>query len=416
MKVSLPKETNTKPTKMLIPLVEDPSDYELDKNNSVSYNLRTIPPDDDSPTYKCVVRVLQGNESVRSIIKWKADAIKVAKGLNAVDLAARLPIFETLMRTGPLALFGQSMLAQATVAMEAAIAAAADPAAGAVIRAAGPAAHQLVAHCEHALNFVVSQLLPRKVLAKVKRDVRRNMRKPHDMKIRQYYQNLYRINFEEIPNLPPFNANQALTNDELVDVLLFGTPKSWQKEMDKQGFDPVDNSLDDLVTMMENIEAAEEFSPDNKTDGNKKKGSSSNNNKNKRSSNGNGEQYCMLHGKGNHATEDCIKLKAEAKRLKGNSNGDSSGKNYQKGKNKTWEKKANDAGGKAKSDLAALIKKQVKTEVKAAEKKRKSSGEAEDLGNVEIDIDLNEFNYVDGVDKMNLKSGDDDSTIDEVSV
>ena len=111
MKVSLPKETNTKPSKMLLPLVEDPSDYELDKNNSVSYNLRTIPADDDSPTYKCVVRVLAGNESVRSIIKWKADAIKVAKGLNAVDLASKLPIFETLMRTGPLALFGQSMLA-----------------------------------------------------------------------------------------------------------------------------------------------------------------------------------------------------------------------------------------------------------------------------------------------------------------
>ena len=187
--------------------------------------------------------------------------------------------------------------------------------------------------------------------------------------------------------------------------------------MDKQGFDPVDNSLDDLVAMMENIEASEEFSPD-KTDNNKKKGTSSsnNNNKSKRSNNSNGEQYCMLHGKGNHTTEDCIKLKAEAKRLKGNSNGDSSGKNYQKGKNKTWERKANDAGGKAKSDLAALIKKQVKTEVKAAEKKRKSSAEAEDLGNVEIDINLNEFNYVDGVNKMNIKSGDDDSTFDEISV
>ena len=45
--------------------------------------------------------------------------------------------------------------------------------------------------------------MPRKILAKVKRDVRRNMRKPHDMKICQYYQNLYRINFKELPNLPP---------------------------------------------------------------------------------------------------------------------------------------------------------------------------------------------------------------------
>ena len=191
MKVSLPKETNTKPSKMLLPLVEDPSNYELNKNNSVSYNLRTIPPDDDSPTYKCVVRVLTGSESVRAIIKWKADAIKVAKGLNATALVSKLPVLETLMRTGPLALFGQSMLAQATIAMEAAINNEPDPAAKAVIWNGGAAAHQDVAHCEAALDFVVSQLMPRKVLAKVKRDVRRNMRKPHDMKIRQYYQNLY---------------------------------------------------------------------------------------------------------------------------------------------------------------------------------------------------------------------------------
>ena len=28
------------------------------------------------------------------------------------------------------------------------------------------------------------------------------------------------------------------------------------------------------------------------------------------------EKYCMLHGKGNHSTEDCHTLKAQAKRMK----------------------------------------------------------------------------------------------------
>ena len=27
-----------------------------------------------------------------------------------------------------------------------------------------------------------------------------------------------------------------------MDILLFGTPKSWQKEMDRQGYDPLENT------------------------------------------------------------------------------------------------------------------------------------------------------------------------------
>jgi hypothetical protein len=81
------------------------------------------------------------------------------------------------------------------------------------------------------------------------------MQKPKDMKVCNYYQNLVRINNGEIPNLPPFRALQKLGNDELTDIILFGTPKSWQNEMDWQGFNPMKQSLFQVINFMERVES-----------------------------------------------------------------------------------------------------------------------------------------------------------------
>jgi hypothetical protein len=53
---------------------------------------------------------------------------------------------------------------------------------------------------------MVEKLVPSRVLAKVKCHLCRHCRKPADMSVRHYYQNLYRINNQEIPNLPPFGS------------------------------------------------------------------------------------------------------------------------------------------------------------------------------------------------------------------
>jgi hypothetical protein len=121
--------------------------------------------------------------------------------------------------------------------------AAGDTVASDAVRANG-IAHYVNVNClEEALGLTVAALLPRKILAKVKRSLRRDMRKPKDMKVCNYYQNIVRINNEEIPNLPPFRPLQKLSNDKLTDIVLFRTPKSWQNEMDRQGFDPMEQSL-----------------------------------------------------------------------------------------------------------------------------------------------------------------------------
>jgi len=116
-----------------------------------------------------------------------------------------------------------------------------------------------------ALNEVVKCLLPNKTLQRVKRYLRREARKPLDMSVKQHIMHIYRSNTEEIPCCPPaFNNGQCLSDNEIIDILLFGTPKSWQREMDHQGFAPLTKTPTELVEFMERIEMSEDF------DGNKK--------------------------------------------------------------------------------------------------------------------------------------------------
>ena len=126
-----------------------------------------------------------------------------------------------------------------------------------LVRTAGPESLITVDMLDQSMGLVVIDLLPRKILAKVKRSMRRDMRKPHDMKIREYYHNLQRLNEEELPNLPPYGIAQNLSQDEMLDILLFGTPRSWQNEMECQGFDPMEKTIQEVVDFMENLESVE---------------------------------------------------------------------------------------------------------------------------------------------------------------
>ena len=67
------------------------------------------------------------------------------------------------------------------------------------------------------------------------------------------------MNSQEFTHLPPWKANQQLPDEEILDIILFGIPKSWEKEMDRQGFDPLDQSLANVVAKLEDIESAEVF-------------------------------------------------------------------------------------------------------------------------------------------------------------
>jgi hypothetical protein len=415
MKVVVPKQQLMTAKADYLPLVPDKDLDVLSKENSVGFTLKTNPADADSSSYKTNVRILTGGESARVIIRWKTDVYRVCEGLNARTIAEMIRVTLTMMRDMPKTLFESSILNQSTDAYQAALDAAADDAARNAIRARGIAHYRHVDHFEPAIQNVIVNMMPKKILQYVKRNLRRNNRKPKELKVRIYFQHLARINTEEIPELPPFGLNQELKADEIIDILLYGTPKSWSKEMDRQGFDPMDHTPLEVVDFMEQIETAEDF------DGQIVENNKSANNNNKKSSNGNGKdngtsksgKYCALHGKGNHSTDDCRTIKSEVKKLK-TTDSKSSGSGYAS-KNKTWNKKAEDYKKKSQKELNAMGKvvEKLKKEVNALSKKRKSEdSDEEELHAIErqLDaIDMNEFDIEDL--KQSMEKVDDEVSV-----
>ena len=124
----------------------------------------------------------------------------------------------------------------------------------------------------------------------------------------------------------------------------------------------------------------------------------------------------MIHGEGNHTSEECYTLQKEAKKLK-TSYGSNTGKYADNAKsssgNKTWTRKADQGKTKTKSDLATFIGKEIAKGMKksnhaASSKKRKNDSEEEDLHV----FDLEGFNYE---DMDNLKIEDHVKNEDEAS-
>ena len=413
MKVAVPKSDGyqKKSVKILLSLVDDESSHKVTKANSLSFEAKVSPTEADSSTYKLVIRILDGSESIRQLIRWRDDIFKVMNGLNATTVKKSRPLITTLMRSGCQATFNKHVADLAKYRYGVAL--------NAAIRSdrirndnLNTDRDQVVANgqdhyledsdMETSVNRLLTSLLPRQVLAKVKRNLRRDMRKPYDMPIRTYYQHLLRINKEELAKLPPlFEKEQSLNDGEFIDVLLFGTPRSWQNEMDHQGFDHMEKTPDEVVAFMENIEASEEV-PD------KPKASTKSDKTPKKKKNTSSESkkkfFCTEHGENwTHDTKDCRILQKKK-----------DGGGYP---NKTWNRKSDDAKKEAKKELATLIAKSVKHSVKkelaAVVKKRKSDDDTDDEKDGFL-LDclqgkLDGFNY----EEMENLSIDDD---DEINV
>ena len=438
----------------LLPL-EIEKEVTAKKEDLTSVYLQTEPGNTDAPTVKVTFPILDGSkESPREIIVWRATMAKCIIGLNADNGLKMDRLIRQFCKGLALSTYKAALTSKINIEKAGDVAVArsrvpGDPAhADHAARAAELTAAETKCHnaylqdpsgpqwVRESTNAILTQLLPHKILQRVKRYLRREARKPADMKVKTYFMNIQRINDEEIPRLPPnFNAAQKIQPDELIDILLFGTPKSWQREMDRQGFDPLTHTTQQVVDFMERIEMTEDFDGDKKVQHVTKKGNNNNNNKRKNdTSDADGSKYCMMHGKNNtHDTSDCKSLKAQVKKLKGNesNNFQKKGKN----KNKTWKKKSDNDSTDPKKELAALTK-QVKDltkqlEVNAIEpvKKRQvkwpieEDTEKDKMDLAALDAELKEFNYGD-LDKMDIKDdatsekedGEMDSIEDEVSV
>jgi hypothetical protein len=245
-------------------------------------------------------------------------------------------------------------------------------------------------HVTEALRLVITNACPFKVLQKQKRYMRRYMRKPNDMKVRTYMHSLMRINIEEIPHLPPFAQDQRLSEDEIIEIILNVTPNSWSQEMDRQNFDPEQQSILSLLPFMERIEQLEPTPTANQDGQHGKKEPKEGYNKctkttgdNKKSATG---KWCTFHKSDTHNTEDCKVLNAK----KSN--------NKPPYKNKMWKKDTDESKNYTRKELNWLVKKLVvNKEKKAWEKEHKADNKRknEEVNAVEEEF----FDMVETVNK-----------------
>ena len=72
-----------------------------------------------------MVRVLEGNETIRQLLRWRQEVDKVLTGLNAKEVAEQLSVLSALMRPSPAATFKSELGELTNIRYNSALAAAA---------------------------------------------------------------------------------------------------------------------------------------------------------------------------------------------------------------------------------------------------------------------------------------------------
>ena len=229
-------------------------------------------------------------------------------------------------------------------------------------------------------------MVPRHALVKVQCYLRREYRKPGDMRVHDCYHRLMYINNQELPLLPPFGVPtgdrmaQSFNDANIIDIQLFATPKKWQREMDRMGFNPLASSPEELLAFMENCEAVEDCDTTSTTVARKPNNSKNGNNKGAKPSDPKRQKWCNNHGWSNHTMAECNQNKPGFNSFK-------KGNNKPKGKafgnktnTKSWQQK-NDKPTKEveKKEMNAIIKNQIRQhiqkEIAAISKKKGESNQ-----------------------------------------
>jgi hypothetical protein len=190
--------------------------------------------------------------------------------------------------------------------------------------------------------------------------------------------------------LPPFGVNQTLAMDEVVEILLFATPNSWQAKMEEQNWDLMDHTPTEVIDFMEHLENAKAMdckSTVMNNGNNNKKPAKKKNSGNSSNGDSNNTYFCKVQGwNPSHTTDQCCKakkLKAKGEPIKPQNHSP----------DKSWSCKSEEAKKTSKEELGTLVKEQVAKEMSlyVAQKNKKCSSDSND-GECNV-FDLSAFNY-----------------------
>ena len=343
--------TNTR-RKIVPPIsLARPEKKEPKRSECQTYKLRNVPTDANSPTYEVSVPYFSTGSCEEWLI-FRKNLEKVLTGQNVTGGPQKFVVARRLLDGEALTNFENEAKKQTT---------------------AQGNVSETGATFTACLDAVARNVFPKRAVLLQKRYMRRFVRKPMEMKTRDYVARLSELN-SYLPSFPPVTAGgsapEKLPDDEIVDLLEFGVPNAWQREMIIQDFDPLQHTIAEFVEFGERMEQVESTDGGQK-DRNRKNG------KRARGSDGPAAKkggkadkadgyYCLLHGHNKtHGSDDCHALKGQAKRMK-----------------QTYEAQAPDKkkAYKKKQELNALIADAVDSAIKKANRpKRKAPKYSEEL-------------------------------------
>lgn len=277
-----------------IPLAR-PAEEKLKLTETCKFKLYSNPADKDSLTYEVVVKNFKSGtpeEFIQTVIALE----KIFKGQDITTGPEQYAMCRKVFQNEALTAFNNAVT---------------------VI------GNETVNNLKLVFKKVAATVFPLKSYFTQKQAMRRFMRKPKDMKIRDYVDRLMEINsyLVHFPVKDGEDAATSLPKEEMMDILLFGIPNNWQKKIVELGFDSIAHTPQEFVEICERISYGETI--DNgqnaKTKQNagnkgaKLQPNSSRKNSTKKSNNS--EKYCPLHKTHGHDANECKVLLAQAKKM-----------------------------------------------------------------------------------------------------
>jgi hypothetical protein len=290
-------KSNGKQT-FLLPAIslDRPTVAEYQKHECLTFKLRSTPGDTTSAEYQLTVPFFSSG-TPEEVLLFARNLRKVIKGQNVTSGPNQYALARRLLQGDALSAFNNAPEEQT----------------------------KTVANFGLCLQAVVRHIFPRSALSVQKHYMRRFMRKPRGMKIRDYVARVVEIN-HYLNEFPPFGETHKLAADEVLDLLEYGVPTPWQKTMVMHGFVPMDHTTAEFVEFCERIESTElkvpvkqgrpsqasstKSGPTSQTSG--VKSSAGGTNSKKRKTN----KYCPLHDTEGHDMSECKVLLNQAKKMR----------------------------------------------------------------------------------------------------
>ena len=297
IKEQAPDKAKKKPweLEMIIPFEKEPP-KDVSKEDRLTFKLRSTPTDANSTTYELKTYAFDCG-SCEEWLEHVKTYRKIVAGQNITTGPNCFAMIKRLLKGKALADFNRIFT--------------------------GEDCSESVANCDLILDKLTEEIFPDRALQKQRRALRRNIRKPENLKTSEFYARLVEMN-EQLMVFPKGKKEDKLGKDELKEILEFGLPRAWQVHMTLCQFKCFEKSTKEILNFCKEIKGVEKQhgSLANRY-GNGKKDTSSNpkepsRKKRKRDSTKNssesgkskdGKKYCPVHGWCSHTAEDCILLK-----------------------------------------------------------------------------------------------------------